>query len=65
MNKYKGDCYFYERVQEMNATIPTCNYDKILGYCPCEECCLYISEKEADALIKNVVDERLKKRRGE
>ncbi|MDE6763714.1 MAG: hypothetical protein K2J73_08560 [Oscillospiraceae bacterium] len=52
---YKENCYFYEAVRDMGATIPTCNYYAKLGYCPCEDCNKYISKSTVFEMVKNKV----------
>lgn len=52
---YKENCYFYEAVRDMGATIPTCNYYAKLGHCPCENCKKYISKSTVFEMVKNKV----------
>lgn len=54
--KHKTDCYFYEEVQDMAAYIPTCNYYKQLGKCPCENCKKYISGSNVLKIVRKMVD---------
>ena len=62
-DNFKRDCFFYSEYKEHPASIPTCNYDGTIGYCPCADCRLFISYDEAEDIVKNYVDARLKKRR--
>ena len=56
-DRYRTDCHFYQDVKESNARIPTCGYRRVLGHCPCSpQCRKYISEADADALIRAHVD---------
>ncbi len=52
------DCYFYEDVQDMGAHIPTCNYHKQLGYCPCENCKKYIKYSDVSKVVRKYVDKK-------
>lgn len=51
----KENCYFYQEVRDMGATIPTCNYYAKLGHCPCEDCKKYISKSTVFEMVKNKV----------
>lgn len=56
--KHKTDCYFYEEVVDMGGHIPTCGYYAELGYCPCEKCSKYISNKDVSSKVREFVDKR-------
>lgn len=56
--KHKTDCYFYEEVVDMGGHIPTCGYYAELGYCPCEKCSKYISNKDVSSKVREFVDNR-------
>ena len=46
--KYKI-CYWYHEYQDMSASVPTCDYYRQYGECPCEpECEHFITKKEVD-----------------
>lgn len=54
----KDECFFFKEVQDMQARIPSCSYDKKLG-CVCNPYCKhYISKVTAYELIKSIVDKR-------
>lgn len=57
-NKYRTSCFFYTEVPDMSALIPTCDYYHQLGVCRCENCPLFISKKDVDTLIRNLVNNR-------
>ena len=52
----RTDCYYYDDVHDMNATIPTCDYYEELGYCPCEDCKIYISPQKIDKLVRKFIN---------
>ena len=55
--KYKEDCYFYEETKDMGAIIRYCTQGEIQwGYCPCEECDKYISDIEANKIIRKYIE---------
>jgi hypothetical protein len=57
--KYKEDCYFYEETKDMGAIIRYCTQSEIKwGYCPCEKCDKYISNAEANKIIRKYVEKR-------
>lgn len=53
-NKYiMRNCYWCHEYQDMNATVPTCDYYGHFGRCPCkDECEHYISEPEVENIIR-------------
>ena len=53
-NKYiMRNCYWRHEYQDMNATVPTCDYYGQYGSCLCsDECEHYISEKEVENIIR-------------
>lgn len=59
-NKQNEDCYYYNDVRDMGATIPTCDYYHKLGYCPCEGCRIYIQNKMVSRIVRQYIDEQLK-----
>lgn len=55
--KYKEDCYFYRETKDMGASIRYCTWSEIKwGYCPCEKCDKYISDVEANKIIRKYVE---------
>ena len=56
--KYKEDCYFYEEAHDMGATIRYCTQPEEIkwGYCPCEGCDKYLSNKEVSKIIREYVE---------
>ena len=63
-DNFKRDCFFYSEYKEHPASIPTCNYFGEIGLCPCTDCPLYISNDDAETIVKNHVYERIKKENG-
>jgi hypothetical protein len=62
----KRDCYYFSEVQDMNAYIPCCALQSLLGRCPCYteksyDCTQYISRTDVDKLVK----EHLKNRKSD
>lgn len=57
-NKYiMRNCYWCNEYQDMNATVPTCDYYGQYGSCPCsDECEHYISEPEVENIIRKRVE---------
>ena len=57
-NKYiMRNCYWRHEYQDMNATVPTCDYYGRYGSCLCsDECEHYISEQEAENVIRKRVE---------
>lgn len=52
--KYKI-CYWYHEYQDMSASVPTCDYYRQYGECPCEpECEHFITKKEVDDIVRNM-----------
>ena len=52
--KYKI-CYWYHEYQDMSASVPTCDYYRQYGECPCEpECEHFIAKKEVDDIVRNM-----------
>lgn len=50
--KYKI-CYWYHEYQDMSASVPTCDYYKQYGECPCEpECEHFITKREVDDIVR-------------
>lgn len=47
-------CYWYHEYQDMGAKVPTCDYYKNYGECPCEpECKHFITKREVDGIVRN------------
>lgn len=58
--KYKEDCYFYGETKDMGATIRYCALSEIKwGYCPCEGCDKYLSNIEANMIIRKCIEKGL------
>lgn len=55
-NRFREDCYFYYEEPDMGAHIPTCNYYKKLGYCPCNKCDKFFDKSEVHSIIKEKVE---------
>ena len=51
------DCIFYEGVRDMGATIDTCNKYHELGYCPCENCDMYITIDEVFDILRSKIND--------
>lgn len=52
--KYKI-CYWYAEWEDMGARVPTCDYYKQYGKCPCElECEHFITKTEVDDIVRNM-----------
>lgn len=52
--KYKI-CYWYAEWEDMGARVPTCNYYKRYGECPCKpECEHFITKSEVDDIVRNM-----------
>lgn len=52
--KYKI-CYWYHEYQDMSASVPTCDYYRQYGECPCEpECEHFITKREVDDIVRNM-----------
>lgn len=52
--KYKI-CYWYHEYQDMSASVPTCDYYRQYGECPCEpECKHFITKREVDDIVRNM-----------
>ena len=50
---FRTKCYWFNEYQDMNATVPTCDYYGQYGSCPCsDECEHYISEQEVENIIR-------------
>lgn len=48
-------CYWHNVYNDMQATVPTCEYYGKYEYCPCDDDCKhYISKKEADNIIRKI-----------
>ena len=48
-------CYWYHEYQDMSASVPTCDYYRQYGKCPCEpECEHFITKKEVDDIVRNM-----------
>lgn len=57
--KYKEDCHFYGETHDMGATIRYCTRDKIKwGYCPCNQYDKYLSQTDADKIIRKYIESR-------
>ena len=57
--KYKEDCYFYGETKDMGAIIRYCTQSEIKwDYCPCDKCDKYISDTEANKIIRKYVEKR-------
>lgn len=59
MDDYKRDCFFFSNITSADVVEVTCQYDRLPGYCPCEECGFYIHKKDAADVVRNFVDKRL------
>ena len=54
---FRTKCYWFNEYQDMNAIVPTCDYYKQYGSCPCsDECEHYISEQEVEKIIRKRVE---------
>lgn len=52
---YVSNCYWYHKYQDMQATVPTCEYYVKYGYCPCDtECKHFISREEVSEMVRNL-----------
>lgn len=50
-----SNCYWYHEYQDMSASVPTCDYYRQYGECPCEpECEHFITKKEVDDIVRNM-----------
>lgn len=47
----KRDCIHYSEVQDMNATVPCCDFYKF-GNTPCKDCKRYYSKKDLVAVVR-------------
>lgn len=48
-------CYWYHEYQDMSASVPTCDYYRQYGKCPCEpECEHFITKREVDDIVRNM-----------
>lgn len=48
-------CYWYAEWEDMGAKVPTCNYYKRYGECPCNlECKHFITKREIDDIVRNM-----------
>lgn len=48
-------CYWYHEYQDMSASVPTCDYYRKYGECPCEpECEHFITKREVDDIVRNM-----------
>lgn len=48
-------CYWYHEYQDMSASVPTCDYYRKYGECPCEpECKHFINKREVDDIVRNM-----------
>jgi len=47
----KGDCIHYSEVQDMNATVPCCDFYEF-GNTPCKDCKRYYSKKDLVAIVR-------------
>jgi hypothetical protein len=58
--KYKEDCYFYGETIDMGAIIRYCTQSEKIewGYCRCEGCDKYISNVEANKIIRKYIRKR-------
>lgn len=56
-NNYRRDCFWYDEIHDMNATIPSCGYKNTPYECECTlDCPYYISKKVAIKIIRNIID---------
>lgn len=46
------DCYHFVMLQDMNAQIPQCKYEPVMGNCKCERCEHYIKKSDVDELVE-------------
>ena len=54
-----SNCYWYHEYQDMSASVPTCDYYRQYGECPCEpECKHFITKKEVDGIVRNMRGEK-------
>lgn len=54
----RTDCYWYHEYQDMNMTVPYCEEFKIeLPHCE-NECKYYISQDDADKIIRKELERR-------
>lgn len=51
----KRDCFFYDEIQDMNATVPRCKYYDTWGM-SCEGCLKYFEQQVGVNIIKSYVD---------
>ena len=50
---YRQSCYWYRPWKDMNATIQWCALEDEIDSCPCTlDCSNYISERNADKIVK-------------
>lgn len=50
-----SNCYWYHEYQDMAASVPTCDYYRQYGECPCEpECKHFITKREIDDIVRNM-----------
>ena len=50
-----SNCYWYHEYQDMSASVPTCDYYRQYGECPCEpECKHFITKREVDGIVRNM-----------
>ena len=54
MGVYRIDFYLYREYQDMNAKVPTCEYNDKYGKCNCVECENWISKQKVDRVIEFV-----------
>jgi hypothetical protein len=54
--RHNEDCYWFDSVQDMGAHIPTCDYFGRLGYCPCDNCDKYITNRTISKIVKHIYE---------
>lgn len=53
MSNIRRNCYWYYEHEDMQATVPICEYYGKYAYCPCDtDCKHFISKKETDNIIR-------------
>ena len=54
--RHNEDCYWFDSVQDRGAHIPTCDYFGRLGYCPCDNCDKYITNRTISKIVKHIYE---------
>ena len=56
---YEESCYFFEYYQDMNASIPACNYNGRLGPRDCNKNCpWYVNRADVDNIIRESLNNK-------